>query len=467
MRCCSAPSTSRTRSRPRCSTSGARCCTRCRRPVLWLLQWNTNVQATLTKAADRARHRRRASGVRAAAAARGPPQPPRPCRRLSRRLAVQCPHHRRRGALGRRAGGDDRGPDLRPARRLEPAAHLGTARAGVRRRRRLPRDRRRARRRPGTPRRACARACRPSDPPTVCSTAPPSPPTSSSSTGACGSVPSPASGPSTCPRPTCKPCPGARHEGSDPRRRPRHPAGRGNPVRPKPMVEIGGKPVLWHILKTYSHHGINEFVICLRLRGYVIKEYFANYFLHMSDVTFDLAENRMEVCHRHCEPWRVTLVDTGEQHADRRAPAAACATISTTAPSASPTATACRTSTSAPRSSSTASRSAGDADRGAAGRPLRRARHRGQARSPASRKSRRATAAGSTAASSCSSPRSSSYIEDDATVWEREPLEQLARDGQLSAFTHRGFWQPMDTLRDKMRLEELWQSGAAPWKVWA
>ena len=129
-------------------------------------------------------------------------------------------------------------------------------------------------------------------------------------------------------------------------------------VRPKPMVEIGGKPVLWHILKSYSHHGINDFVICLGYRGYLMKEYFANYFLHMSDVTFDLAENRMEVCHRHCEPWRVTLVDTGESTQTGGRLRRVSATTSTTAPSASPTATACRTSTSAPRSASTASRSA-------------------------------------------------------------------------------------------------------------
>ena len=118
-------------------------------------------------------------------------------------------------------------------------------------------------------------------------------------------------------------------------------------VRPKPMVEIGGKPVLWHILKSYSHHGINDFVICLGYRGYLIKEYFANYFLHMSDVTFDLAENRMEVCHRHCEPWRVTLVDTGEQTQTGGRLRRVARLRRRRRPSASPTATACRTSTSA------------------------------------------------------------------------------------------------------------------------
>ena len=186
---------------PRCSTSGARCCTRCPRPVLWLLQWNTNVQAALTKAAAE-------RGIGAERLVFAPLLPLEGhLSRLAhadvypRRLAVQRPHHRRRGAVGRRAGGDDRGPDLRPARRREPAAHLAACRelvcGDVDA---LSRDRRRAA--PTTRHRRAAlarRACRPSDPPTRCSTAPPSPPTSSRSTGACGSAPSPASGPSTCP----------------------------------------------------------------------------------------------------------------------------------------------------------------------------------------------------------------------------------------------------------------------------
>jgi len=236
-------------------------------------------------------------------------------------------------------------------------------------------------------------------------------------------------------------------------------------VRPKPMVEIGGKPVLWHILKTYSHHGINEFVICLGYRGYLVKEYFANYFLHMSDVTFDLAENRMEVCHRNCEPWRVTLVDTGESTQtggrlrrvrDYLDDGAFCFTYGD---------------------------GLSNVDIGASIRF-----HREQKRlatltavQPAGRfgaldiVDKRITRFEEKPQGDGSwinggffvlEPEVIKYIDNDATVWEREPLEQLARDGQLSAFTHRGFWQPMDTLRDKMRLEDLWQSGESPWKVW-
>ncbi len=237
-------------------------------------------------------------------------------------------------------------------------------------------------------------------------------------------------------------------------------------VRPKPMVEVGGKPVLWHILKSYSQHGINDFIICLGYRGYVIKEYFANYFLHMSDVTFDLAENRMEVCHRHCEPWRVTLVDTGEQTQtggrlrrvrDYLDDGSFCFTYGD---------------------------GLSNVDIGALV-----AFHRDQKRlatltavQPAGRfgaidiHDQRITRFEEKPHGDGSwinggffvlESQALKYIEDDRTVWEREPLEQLALDGELSAFTHRGFWQPMDTLRDKMKLEELWDSGRAPWKTWA
>jgi glucose-1-phosphate cytidylyltransferase len=237
-------------------------------------------------------------------------------------------------------------------------------------------------------------------------------------------------------------------------------------VRPKPMVEVGGKPVLWHILKSYSQHGINDFIICLGYRGYVIKEYFANYFLHMSDVTFDLAENRMEVCHRHCEPWRVTLVDTGEQTQTggrlRRV----------------------RDYLDGESFCFTYGDGLADVDIGALV-----AFHRQQKRlatltavQPAGRfgaidiADHRITRFEEKPHGDGSwinggffvlEPEALKYIEGDATAWERQPLEQLAVDGQLSAFTHRGFWQPMDTLRDKMKLEELWESGRAPWKSWA
>jgi len=237
-------------------------------------------------------------------------------------------------------------------------------------------------------------------------------------------------------------------------------------VKPKPMVEIGGKPVLWHILKNYSHHGINDFVICLGYRGYVIKEYFANYFLHMSDVTFDLAENRMEVCHRHCEPWRVTLVDTGEHTQTggrlRRV----------------------REYIDGERFCFTYGDGLADVDIGALLRF-----HQAQRRlatltavQPAGRfgaldlQGHRITrfeekpqgdGAFVNGGFFVLEAEALSLIEDDRTVWEQQPMEQLARDGQLSAFVHRGFWQPMDTLRDKLKLEELWSSGKAPWKVWA
>ena len=238
-------------------------------------------------------------------------------------------------------------------------------------------------------------------------------------------------------------------------------------VRPKPMVEVGGKPVLWHIMKSYSRHGINDFIICLGYRGYVIKEYFANYFLHMSDVTFDLAENRMEVCHRHCEPWRVTLVDTGDQTQTGGRLKRVRDYLEGDEPF-----------------SFTYGDGLADVDIGALV-----AFHRQQKRlatltavQPAGRfgaidiENQRITRFEEKPHGDGSwinggffvlQPQALKYIESDATGWEREPLEQLALDGELSAFTHRGFWQPMDTLRDKMKLEELWDAGRAPWKTWS
>jgi glucose-1-phosphate cytidylyltransferase len=237
-------------------------------------------------------------------------------------------------------------------------------------------------------------------------------------------------------------------------------------LRPKPMIEIGGKPIIWHIMKIYSAHGINDFIVCLGYRGYMIKEYFANYFLHTSDVTFDMSSNRMEVLQNSAEPWRVTLVDTGEQ-----------------------------TMT---------------------GGRLRRVRHllgseefcftygdgvsnvdiRGLVQFHRAQKRLATLTAvqppGRFGALDISenrisrfeekpvgdsgwinggffvlSPKVIDYIAGDGTVWEREPMERLARDGQMSAYLHRGFWQAMDTLRDKNHLEELWSAGSPPWKQWA
>jgi len=236
-------------------------------------------------------------------------------------------------------------------------------------------------------------------------------------------------------------------------------------VKPKPMVEIGGKPVLWHILKSYSHHGINDFVICLGYRGYVIKEYFANYFLHMSDVTFDLAENRMEVCHRHCEPWRVTLVDTGEHTQtggrlkrvrDYLDDGTFCFTYGDGLSDVN--------IGELVRFHKAQGRSATLTAVQPAGRfgALDIRQHR------ISRFEEKPRGDGSwiNGGFFVLEPDAIGRIADDRTAWEREPMEGLAREGQLSAFTHQGFWQPMDTLRDKLLLEDLWSSGKAPWKVW-
>jgi glucose-1-phosphate cytidylyltransferase len=236
-------------------------------------------------------------------------------------------------------------------------------------------------------------------------------------------------------------------------------------LKPKPMVEVGGKPILWHIMKIYSAYGINDFIICCGYKGYVIKEYFSNYVLHMSDVTFDLKNNRMEMHQNGTDPWRVTLVDTGEST-------------------------------------------------GTGGR-LRRVRaylgdedfcftygdgvcsvdinhliefHRGQgvfATLTATQMPGRFGALNLDGARVhrfeekpkgdrgwinggyfVLSPKVIDYIDDDGTFWEKEPMERLAKDGQLAAYLHDGFWHPMDSLKDKNDLETLWTSGHAPWKVW-
>jgi glucose-1-phosphate cytidylyltransferase len=236
--------------------------------------------------------------------------------------------------------------------------------------------------------------------------------------------------------------------------------------RPKPMVEIGGKPILWHIMKTYSAHGINDFIICCGYKGYVIKEYFANYFLHMSDVTFDMEHNQMEVHQRYAEPWKVTLVDTGEEtmtggrlkrvadyvkdeelfcltygdgvsdvniteliafHKEHNVNATLTATF--------PPGRFGALDLSGNKVNSFVEKPQGDGAMINGGFFVL-------------------------------SPKVLDYITDDKTIWECEPLEQLAKEGNLAAFKHQGFWRPMDTLRDKVYLEELWQSGKAPWKVW-
>ncbi len=236
-------------------------------------------------------------------------------------------------------------------------------------------------------------------------------------------------------------------------------------VKPKPMIEIGGKPILWHIMKIYSAHGINEFVICLGYRGYVIKEYFNNYFLHTSDVTFDMARNSMEVHQNSAEPWRVTLVETGEKtmtggrlkrvrqylgeedfcftygdgvadvnigqlvefHKQRKA----LATVTAVQPPGR----------------------YGALD-------MQGERVRGFHEKP------QGDGGWINGGFFVLKPEVVNYIPSDDTHWEVEPMARLAREGQLVAYPHGGFWQPMDTLREKTQLEELWTSGRAPWKVW-
>ena len=236
-------------------------------------------------------------------------------------------------------------------------------------------------------------------------------------------------------------------------------------VRPKPMVDIGGRPILWHILKLYSHHGIHDFVICLGYKGYTIKEYFANYFLHMSDVTINLRNNELKVHQSSSEPWSVTLVDTGDHTAtggrfrrvrEHVGGETFCATYGDGVSDVDLRAlidfhrgqqTLATVTAVQPPSRFGALDLAGDRVRAFAEKPGGDAWING--------------------GFFVLEPAVLDLIEDDATTWEHEPMERLARDGQLSAFRHRGFWQPMDTMRDKLLLEELWSSGRAPWKVWA
>lgn len=237
-------------------------------------------------------------------------------------------------------------------------------------------------------------------------------------------------------------------------------------LKPKPMIEIGGKPIIWHILKLYSTHGINDFIVCCGYKGYVIKEYFANYFLHSSDVTFDLANNRMQVHQRFAEPWRVTLVDTGEstmtggrlkriqsylQHEE-----AFCLTYGDGVSNLN-----VREQLRFHREQNTLATVTAVYPPGRFG-ALEISNNRVQAFQEKPKGDGGMINGGFFVLS----PKVLELIEGDQTIWEQEPLETLARTGELSAFRHEGFWQPMDTLRDKNYLEELWQSGKAPWKVW-
>ena len=237
-------------------------------------------------------------------------------------------------------------------------------------------------------------------------------------------------------------------------------------LKPKPMIEIGGKPILWHILKLYSAHGVNDFVICCGYRGYVIKEYFANYFLHMSDVTFDMQTNRMEVHEKKAEPWKVTLVDTGDdtltggrlkrvaKHVQDEE--AFCFTygdgladvdigkLITFHKSHGRKATVTAVQ---PPGRYGAIEKSGDQVTGFIEKP-------------------RGDGGLINGGFFVLSPKCIDLIEGDETSWEAQPLTKLATEGEMMAFDHHGFWQPMDTLRDKNYLEELWDAGQAPWKIW-
>jgi glucose-1-phosphate cytidylyltransferase len=237
-------------------------------------------------------------------------------------------------------------------------------------------------------------------------------------------------------------------------------------LKPKPMIEIGGRPILWHIMKMYSTHGVNDFIICCGYKGYIIKEYFANYFLHMSDVTFDMTTNSMQVHQQNAEPWKVTLVDTGDnsmtggrlkrvaeyvQHEE-----AFCFTYGDGVADIDIGATirfhqahgkwASVTAVQPPGRYGAIKRD-GDAVVGFVEKP-------------------RGDGGLINGGFFVLSPKVLDLIDNDKTSWEGQPLSRLAEMGQMMAYQHEGFWQPMDTLRDKTHLEELWETGKAPWKLW-
>ena len=237
-------------------------------------------------------------------------------------------------------------------------------------------------------------------------------------------------------------------------------------MRPKPMVEIGGKPILWHIMKMYSAHGINDFVICCGYKGYVIKEYFANYSLHVSDVTFDMKSNEVRVHKDRAEPWSVTLVDTGDNSMTGgrlkrvknhiKDEEDFCFTYGDGVGDVDITQLISDHKLAGKLATVTAVIPPGRF--GAL--DIKDARVRSFQEKP------RGDGAMINGGFFVLKPEVIDYIEDDTTIWEQEPLINLAERGQLSAYEHTGFWQPMDTLRDKQHLESLWAAGNAPWKCW-
>ncbi len=238
-------------------------------------------------------------------------------------------------------------------------------------------------------------------------------------------------------------------------------------IRPKPMVEIGGQPILWHIMKIYSAHGINDFVICLGYKGHVIKDYFIQYFLHRSDVTIDLRNNEMQVHRREVEPWRVTLVDTGDKSMTGGRLKRVQEHIGDE--------TFCLTYGDGVSNVHIGDllhfhREQGTLATLTAVQPVGRfgafTLEKDHPRIGAFKEKPKSDSSWINGGFFVLEPGVMNYIEGDLTTWEREPMERLAQDGQLSAFPFDGFWHPMDTLRDKTVLEEMWQSGNAPWKVW-
>lgn len=236
-------------------------------------------------------------------------------------------------------------------------------------------------------------------------------------------------------------------------------------LRPKPMIEIGGKPILWHIMKMYSHFGINDFIICLGYKGYVIKEYFSNYFLHMSDVTFDMKNNNMEILQQYAEPWSVTLIDTGDNTMTggrlKRVKKYVgnetfCFTYGDGVADINFSKLISHHNQSGRQATVTAIQPPGrygalNIDGGSV--------HNFQEK-PAG------DGAWINGGFFVLEPSVFEYLDADDTVWEQQPLQRLAAKGQLSAYQHQGFWQAMDTLREKNLLEDLWSSGNAPWRTW-
>jgi len=237
-------------------------------------------------------------------------------------------------------------------------------------------------------------------------------------------------------------------------------------LKPKPMIEIGGKPMLWHIMKLYSAYDVNEFIICCGYKGYLVKEYFANYFLHMSDVTFDMTENKMEVHQQHADPWKVTLVDTGENTmTGGRLKRVAeyiknekvfCFTYGDGLANVDISASIDFHNSHGKLATVTAVQPPGRFG------ALTITDHtvRGFTEKP------KGDGGLINGGFFLLSPKCIDLIENDTTSWELDPLELLAQNGELNAYEHSGFWQPMDTLREKNMLEDMWSSGKAPWKIW-